>query len=143
MLEPFWTCTPHVAMAKGAHALVVVVVVVHAPVVVVVVVAIVAVVVVVVVVVVIVIVVGVVVVVVIVVVVVVKGSYVRSSPDEINLLNPCLFILELSFMIPGPFNVGGLVPPGPKRKILCLGLVCSWPINIEGGADCKSQAPTS
>ena len=127
MLEPFWTCTPHVAMAKGAHALVVVVVVVvvvHAPVVVVVVVvAIVAVVVVVVVVVVvIVIVVGVVVVVVIVVVVVVvvKGSYVRSSPDEINLLNPCLFILELSFMIPGPFNVGGLVPPEQKKRF------CVW-----------------
>ena len=123
MLEPFWTCTPHVAMAKGAHALVVVVVVVvvvvHAPVVVVVVVvAIVAVVVVVVVVVVIVVV--VVVVIVVVVVVVVKGSYVRSSPDEINLLNPCLFILELSFMIPGPFNVGGLVPPEQKKRF------CVW-----------------
>ena len=105
-------------MAKGAHALVVVVVVVvHAPVVVVVVVvAIVAVVVVVVVVVVIV----VVVVVVVIVVVVVKGSYVRSSPDEINLLNPCLFILELSFMIPGPFNVGGLVPPEQKKRF------CVW-----------------
>jgi hypothetical protein len=138
MLEPFWTCTPHVAMAKGAHALVVVVVVVvhvvvvhalvvvvvHALVVVVVVVVVVVIVVVVVVAsvvgVVVVIVVVVVVVIVVVVVVVVKGSYVRSSPDEINLLNPCLFILELSFMIPGPFNVGGLVPPEQKKRF------CVW-----------------